>query len=383
MKEVRIMRSLHHTNVVSLVGVVLVDHPLYILLEYVSGSALDVYLKRKHSKISKSERMAMMIGVATGMDYIHKSNVIHRDLAARNCLYDRNNTVKISDFGLSRPGVSYRMKTAQKMTNKMDGAGKPNRSYPSRFCPATAKEKAARNICLYKLICHRSSLPLSMYCTINFLIFNGMNVLIYEIFSGLGPYEDLRNSVVKKMIVEGKVNKFPTGTPDCVIQFVNEKLWCQDPEKRPDFGSIVKQLELLATTYFEKREEQKSSDTLPSSDARTNATIELDVDEKKQRKKKILDVDKTEATVEETKKSTDISAVKDTANKLLDTIVTTTKELVSKVKTSPEEKSEMSKPFQIDVDSRREKDEASVEIRRKPIFGRRSKLRTKVMGKIQ
>ncbi|KIH51337.1 hypothetical protein ANCDUO_18577 [Ancylostoma duodenale] len=60
----------------------------------------------------------MAAGVAQGMDYIHKANVIHRDLAARNCLYDRSNTVKISDFGLSRPGTSYKMKTAQKMPIK-------------------------------------------------------------------------------------------------------------------------------------------------------------------------------------------------------------------------------------------------------------------------
>ncbi|RCN34701.1 hypothetical protein ANCCAN_19452 [Ancylostoma caninum] len=118
MKEARTMRDLHHPNVVSMIGVVLIDHPLYILLEYVSGGALDVYLRRKKTKISKGERLSMAAGVALGMDYIHKANVIHRDLAARNCLYDRSNTVKISDFGLSRPGTSYKMKTAQKMPIK-------------------------------------------------------------------------------------------------------------------------------------------------------------------------------------------------------------------------------------------------------------------------
>ncbi|EYC42750.1 hypothetical protein Y032_0520g2858 [Ancylostoma ceylanicum] len=118
MKEARTMRDLHHPNVVSMIGVVLLDHPLYILLEYVSGGALDVYLRRKKSKITKGERLAMAAGVALGMDYIHKANIIHRDLAARNCLYDRSNTVKISDFGLSRPGTSYKMKTAQKMPIK-------------------------------------------------------------------------------------------------------------------------------------------------------------------------------------------------------------------------------------------------------------------------
>ncbi|KAK6045879.1 hypothetical protein COOONC_16615 [Cooperia oncophora] len=63
MKEARIMRDLHHVNVVAMIG-----------------GALDVYLKRKHAKITKEERIAMMIGIASGMDYIHKANIIHRIL---------------------------------------------------------------------------------------------------------------------------------------------------------------------------------------------------------------------------------------------------------------------------------------------------------------
>ncbi|VDK72752.1 unnamed protein product [Cylicostephanus goldi] len=59
-----------------------------------TSGALDVYLRRKRAKITKSERLLMVDNVAQGMEYIHKSNVIHRDLAARNCLYDRNNTVR-------------------------------------------------------------------------------------------------------------------------------------------------------------------------------------------------------------------------------------------------------------------------------------------------
>ncbi|KAJ1351915.1 hypothetical protein KIN20_008092 [Parelaphostrongylus tenuis] len=228
MKEVRIMRCLHHTNVVGLVGVVLIDHPLYILLEYVSGIALDVYLKRKHAKITKDERLAMTIGVATGMDYIHKANILHRDLAARNCLYDRNNTVKISDFGLSRPGATYKMKTAQKMPIKWMA--------PESIQTYTFTQKT------------------DVYT---------FGVLIYEIFAGIGPYDDMKNTIVKKLIVEGKVNKFPPNTPEVIVQFVNEKLWCKDPDKRPNFASIKEQLETLANLDADKREgvdEQKAGD---------------------------------------------------------------------------------------------------------------------------
>ncbi|KAJ1351906.1 hypothetical protein KIN20_008080 [Parelaphostrongylus tenuis] len=43
MKEVRIMRCLHHTNVVGFVGVVFIDHPLYIALEYVPGKSIRLW----------------------------------------------------------------------------------------------------------------------------------------------------------------------------------------------------------------------------------------------------------------------------------------------------------------------------------------------------
>ncbi|KAE9416605.1 hypothetical protein Angca_005034, partial [Angiostrongylus cantonensis] len=286
MKEVRIMRLFNHANVVGLVGVVLIDHPLYILLEYVSGSALDVYLKRKHGKITKDERLAMMIGVATGMDYIHKANVLHRDLAARNCLYDRTNTVKISDFGLSRPGSSYKMKTAQKMPIKWMA--------PESIQTFTFTQKT------------------DVYT---------FGVLIYEICSGIGPYDDMRNTVVKKMIVEGKVNKFPPSTPEYIVKFVNEKLWCKDPDKRPDFASIVEQLEALNALHADKRDvvdEQKSGGAVSAMSelkSTNTGTVDIDVDEAKAKikKRRKIEAEKTQATIEEVQNSTDSKQAKKAA----------------------------------------------------------------------
>lgn len=41
------------------------------------------------------------------MRYLESKNCIHRDLAARNCLVDFENSVKISDFGMSREEEEY------------------------------------------------------------------------------------------------------------------------------------------------------------------------------------------------------------------------------------------------------------------------------------
>ncbi|KAK6753319.1 hypothetical protein RB195_012738 [Necator americanus] len=362
MKEARTMRDLHHPNVVSLIGVVLIDHPLYILLEYVSGGALDVYLRRKRTKITKGERLSMAIGVALGMDYIHKANVIHRDIAARNCLYDRSNTVKISDFGLARQGTSYKMKTAQKMPIKWMA--------PESILTFTFTQKT------------------DVYT---------FGVLVFEIFAATGPYEDLRNSVVKKMIVDGVVNKFPSSTPDVVVSFVKEKLWCKDPDKRPNFASIVGTLEKLTISQADKIPDAADdrSGIIPS-EGKTTATVDLDIpDQKIAISKPVADTKKLTVVPSTPKKevASKEGVSKDVVKKTAPTKEQPPKDTKQEAKKSkpeistrpavqdassylkPPTSADVLKLTQPDVDSCREKDELNVEIRTKPIFGRRSKFK--------
>ena len=42
-----------------------------------------------------------MQGSVSGVEYIHKLNLVHRDLKPENLLLDENMNIKIVDFGLS------------------------------------------------------------------------------------------------------------------------------------------------------------------------------------------------------------------------------------------------------------------------------------------
>uniref|UniRef100_A0A914P044 Tyrosine-protein kinase n=1 Tax=Panagrolaimus davidi TaxID=227884 RepID=A0A914P044_9BILA len=113
MREARIMRNYVYQNVVRIYGVALDDDPIMIVMELVRGGSLLEYLKSNSTKITDSERLNHMTSSAAwGLEYLHSH------IASRNCLYDRNKNVKISDFGLSREGESFKMTTTQKVSIK-------------------------------------------------------------------------------------------------------------------------------------------------------------------------------------------------------------------------------------------------------------------------
>lgn len=176
-----------------------------------SGGALKTYLRKNKDTITKPEKIQMALGAGWGIGYLHKSNIIHRDIAARNCLYDHDSAVKISDFGLSRVGTEYKMKTATKM--------------PVRWMAPES---------ILNFMFTRKS---DVY---------SYGVLIYEIFTSKDPYSDVQTGTVKKRIIEGELNTFPSGTPEDLVAYVKEKMWCKDPDKREDMDKICSWLEVYA-----------------------------------------------------------------------------------------------------------------------------------------
>ena len=61
-------------------------------------------------------------GATEGLAYLHAHGIIHCDMAARNCLLDKDHTIKIGDFGLSKTGTIqssyYRLLTKQERNDK-------------------------------------------------------------------------------------------------------------------------------------------------------------------------------------------------------------------------------------------------------------------------
>jgi len=104
--QVMLHRDLRHPNLVVCFGACLEieDANLSIVTELCKGS-LDQLLhpiKSPPKPIAEPKLVRIMMGVASGMSYLHSRKIAHRDLKAANVLLDKHLQPKICDFGISR-----------------------------------------------------------------------------------------------------------------------------------------------------------------------------------------------------------------------------------------------------------------------------------------
>ncbi|XP_074521263.1 MAP/microtubule affinity-regulating kinase 4-like isoform X2 [Halichoeres trimaculatus] len=99
-REVRIMKTLNHPNIVHLFEVIETEKTLYLIMEYASGGEVFDYLVA-HGRMKEKEARAKFRQIVSAVHYCHQKNIVHRDLKAENLLLDADSNIKIADFGFS------------------------------------------------------------------------------------------------------------------------------------------------------------------------------------------------------------------------------------------------------------------------------------------
>lgn len=126
LKEVAVLRSLSHCNVLRFIGVLYRDKKLHLVTEFVPGGSLKELIHDSDLPLTWEQRILFSKDIACGMAYLHSKNIIHRDLNSLNCLVREDKTVVVADFGLARIIKSGN----SNMT--IDGNGTVNRKYRQR-----------------------------------------------------------------------------------------------------------------------------------------------------------------------------------------------------------------------------------------------------------
>jgi len=101
-REMETLTSLHHPNIVQLMGICIENNEVYIVTEFVSGGSLRKRLKNQDYALDWPIKVHIAKNLAMAMTYLHSRNIIHRDLKSHNLLVGDNWKIKVCDFGLAR-----------------------------------------------------------------------------------------------------------------------------------------------------------------------------------------------------------------------------------------------------------------------------------------
>lgn len=100
-----ILATLRHPFMVRLRYSFQTENKLYMVLDFVRGGELFYHL-RKAGRFSEERARFYISEVILALDYLHRHDVIYRDLKPENILLSEDGHIKLTDFGLSKKGIT-------------------------------------------------------------------------------------------------------------------------------------------------------------------------------------------------------------------------------------------------------------------------------------
>ncbi|WVQ73870.1 hypothetical protein IAR50_003451 [Cryptococcus sp. DSM 104548] len=99
-REINVLKTLKHPNIVRMFDVLDTHKYIGIVLEFAGGGELFEYiLANEYLKDAEGQRLFAQL--ISGVDYLHQKGVIHRDLKLENLLLDKHRNLIITDFGFA------------------------------------------------------------------------------------------------------------------------------------------------------------------------------------------------------------------------------------------------------------------------------------------
>ncbi|XP_007947410.1 testis-specific serine/threonine-protein kinase 4 [Orycteropus afer afer] len=100
-REIQVMKVLRHKNLINFYQAIETTSRVYIILELAQGGDVLEWIQR-YGACSESLAGKWFSQVTLGIAYLHSKGIVHRDLKLENLLLDKQENVKISDFGFAK-----------------------------------------------------------------------------------------------------------------------------------------------------------------------------------------------------------------------------------------------------------------------------------------
>ncbi|XP_050311659.1 maternal embryonic leucine zipper kinase-like [Anthonomus grandis grandis] len=97
--ELSALKSLYHENICQLYQVMETETHFFLVMEHCSGGELFDHIVEKN-RLTEAESRTFFRQIVSAVAYLHSLGYAHRDLKPENVLLDRNQNLKLIDFGL-------------------------------------------------------------------------------------------------------------------------------------------------------------------------------------------------------------------------------------------------------------------------------------------
>ncbi|XP_049849598.1 cyclin-dependent kinase 7-like [Schistocerca gregaria] len=100
-REIRILKDMHHKNIVELIDVIAWERQIYLVMECCETDLYRV-INNMSVVLSSADVKCYLKQILEAVEFCHKCWILHRDLKPGNLLITKEGIVKLTDFGLAK-----------------------------------------------------------------------------------------------------------------------------------------------------------------------------------------------------------------------------------------------------------------------------------------
>ncbi len=245
-REAKAAAALNHPNIITIHEINEYEDQTYIAMEYVEGQTLKEIISGVGAGLAPARATARIaptikgiinitIQICEGLSKAHEAGIVHRDIKPQNILIDKDDRIKILDFGLAKLRVEANGYSPS-ITKIGTTMGTTNYMSPEQ---AMGKE-----------VDHRTDIW-------------SFGVVLYEMLTGQLPFRgDYEQAIVYSIINEESVplSNIATDIPQELEDLVNQMLE-KNPDKRHQNVSEIKlTLKDIFNKFKSQNKEQKMTE---------------------------------------------------------------------------------------------------------------------------